>query len=136
MYEASYDPAHPVVCFDETPYQLIGEKRAALPMLPGKPQCYDVEYTRHGVGNVFMVFQLAAGRRHGYIRTHRKKEEFAQVMQNVLERQFPDTASLRVVMDNLNTHTPASFSEVFAPAEARRLASRLEIHYTPKHASW
>jgi hypothetical protein len=136
LYELAYDPAQPVICFDETPYQLIGEKRVALAMIPGQPQRYDSEYTRHGVVNVFMVFQPAAGWRHVYIRKQRKKADFAQVMKDVLEQQFADAVRVRMVMDNLNTHTPASFYEVFAPAEARRLASRLDLHYTPKHASW
>jgi hypothetical protein len=136
LYERPYDPLYPVICFDETPYQLIGEKLAPISMKPGKPQRYDSEYTRHGVVNLFMVFQPAAGWRHVAIRARRTKEDFASVIKEILEKQFPEALGVKVVMDNLNTHTPASLYEVFPPEEARRLASKLEIHYTPKHGSW
>ena len=125
-----------MVCFDETPYQLIGEKLVPITMTPGKPQRYDTEYTRHGVVNLLMVFQPAVGWRHVSIREHRTKEDFAFVIKELLDEQFPEAQGLRVVMDNLNTHTPASLYEVFPPEEARRLASKLDIHYTPKHGSW
>jgi hypothetical protein len=136
LYEQPYNPFFPVLCFDETPYQLIGEKLVPITMEPGKPQRYDSEYTRAGVVNLFMVFQPAMGWRHVYIREHRTKEDFAVVLKDILDTQFPDAQGLKVVMDNLNTHTPASLYEVFPPDEARRLASKLEIHYTPKHGSW
>jgi hypothetical protein len=136
VYEQPYDPLYPILCFDETPYQLIGEKLVPITMTPGQPQRYDSEYIRNGVVNLFMVFQPALGWRHIYIRPQRTKEDFAQVIQDVIDRQFPEAKGLKVVMDNLNTHTPASLYEVFPPEEARRLASQLEIHYTPKHASW
>lgn len=136
LYDVPYDPLRPVLCFDETPYQLIGEKLGPITMQPGQPQRYDSEYTREGVVNLFMVFQPAAGWRHVYIREHRTKEDFALVIKDILDAQFPDAQGVKVVMDNLNTHTPASLYEVFPPDEARRLASKLEIHYTPKHGSW
>lgn len=136
LYEAPYDPVWPVLCLDETPYQLIGEKLVPLPMEPGCPVRYDHEYIRNGVVNLFMLFQPARGWRHVYIRLHRTKEDFAHVIKDILDQQFPDAQGVRLVMDNLNTHTPASLYEVFSPDEARRLTSKIEIHYTPKHASW
>ena len=136
LYELPYNPAYPVICVDETPYQLIGEKLVPLPMKAGKPQRYDSEYIRNGVVNLFMVYQPALGWRHVYIRAHRTKEDFAYVLKDVLDDQFPDARGVKAVMDNLNTHTPASFYEVFAPEEARRLTAKLDIHYTPKHGSW
>jgi hypothetical protein len=136
LYEQPYNPLCPVLCLDETPYQLIGEKLVPISMKPGQPQRYDSEYTRHGVVNLFMVFHPAVGWRHVYIRDHRTKEDFAQVIKDILDEQFPEAQSVKVVMDNLNTHTPASLYEVFPPDEARRLASKLDIHYTPKHGSW
>ena len=105
-------------------------------MKPGQPQRYDSEYTRNGVVNLFMVFQPALGWRHVSIREHRTKEDFAHVIKDLIDQQFPQAQGLKLVMDNLNTHTPASFYEVFAPDEARRLASKLDIHFTPKHGSW
>lgn len=136
LYEQPYNPECPIVCVDETPYQLIGEKFVPLSMEPGTPQRYDSEYTRNGVVNLFMMFQPAAGWRHVSIREHRTKADFADVMKVLLDEHFPAVQGLKVVMDNLNTHTPASFYEVFPPGEARRLASKLDIHYTPKHGSW
>lgn len=136
LYEQPYNPLFPVLCFDETPDQLIGEKLVPMAMEPGKPQRYDSEYTRNGVVNLFMVFQPALGWRHVSIREHRTKEDFAYVSKDLLAEQFPDAQGLKVVMDNLNTHTPASFYEVFPPEEARRLASKLDFHSTPKHGSW
>jgi hypothetical protein len=136
LYEQPYDPLYPILCFDETPYQLIGEKLVPIVMKPGQPQRYDSEYTRNGVVNLFMVFCPARGWRHVAIRSQRTKEDFAWVIQEVLDRQFPEAKRVKVVMDNLNTHTLASLYEVFPPEEARRLASKLEIHYTPKHGSW
>lgn len=136
LYEQPYNPLFPLLCFDETPYQLIGEKLVPIAMKPGQPQRYDSEYTRNGVVNLFMVFQPALGWRHVSIRDHRTKEDFAHVIKDLIDQQFPQAQGLKLVMDNLNTHTPASFYEVFAPDEARRLASKLEIHFTPKHGSW
>ena len=136
LYEQPYDPLYPIVCFDETPYQLIGEKLVPIAMTPGQPQRYDSEYTRNGVVNLFVIFQPARGWRHVYIRPQRTKQDFAYVIKDVIDQQFPEAVGLKVVMDNLNTHTPASLYEVFPPEEARRLAAKLEIHYTPKHASW
>jgi hypothetical protein len=136
LYEQPYDPLYPILCFDETPYQLIGEKLVPIAMKPGQPQRYDSEYTRNGVVNLFIVFCPARGWRHVYIRSQRTKEDFALVIQDVIDRQLPEANGVKMVMDNLNTHTPASLYEVFPPEEARRLTSKLEIHYTPKHASW
>jgi hypothetical protein len=136
LYELPYNPFYPVLCFDESPYQLIGEKLVPITMKPGQPQRYDSEYTRQGVVNLFLGFQPSLGWRHVYIREHRTKEDFAHVIKDLIDQQFPDAQGIKLVMDNLNTHTPASLYEVFPPEEARRLASKLEIHYTPKHGSW
>ena len=136
LYEQPYNPLYPIVCFDETPYQLIGEKLVPITMKPGQPQRDDSEYTRNGVVNLFMVFQPALGWRHVYIREHRTKVDFAQVIKDLINQQFPHAKGVKIVMDNLNTHTPASLYEVFPPDEARRVASKLDIHYTPKHGSW
>ena len=134
--EQPYHPVFPVLCFDETPYQVIGETLVPIAREPGQPQRYDSEYTRHGVVNLVMVFQPALGWRHVYIREHRSKEDFAYLIKDIIDRQFPQAEGLKIVMDNVNTHTPASLYEVFPPEEARRLALKLEIHFTPKHGSW
>lgn len=136
LYELPYNPLRPVVCLDETPYQLIGERLVPVPMKPGCPQRVDYEYERNGVVNLFMAFQPGAGWRHVYLREHRCKDDFAQVVQQLVDDQFSEVEELTLVMDNLNTHTPASLYESFPPEEARRLTSKLDIHYTPKHASW
>jgi hypothetical protein len=136
LYEQPYNPLFPLLCFDETPYQLIGEKLVPIAMKPGQPQRYDSEYPRNGVVNLFLVFQPALGWRHVSIRDHRTKEDFASVIKELIDQQFPQAQELKLMMDNLNTHTPASFYEVFPPGEARRLASKVEMHSTPKHASW
>lgn len=135
LYDLPYTPMRPVVCLDETPYQLIGERLVPLPTKPGHPQRVDYEYERNGVVNLFVAFQPGAGWRHVYVRDHRCKADFAQVIKDWVDCQFPQVEEVRLVMDNLNTHTPALFYEVFPPEEARRLTTKLDIHYTPKHAS-
>lgn len=136
LYAASYDPARPVICFDEFPYQLVAEKRLPLPLQPGKPVRYDYEYRRMGTCNLFMFFQPLAGWRHVEVTAQRTKQDFAHCMKSLVDIHFPEAQVIRVVLDNLNTHTPAALYEVFEPAEARRIVRKLEFHYTPKHASW
>jgi hypothetical protein len=136
LYAEPYDPRRPVVCFDEQPVQFIAETRVPAPVRPGQPAHHDYEYERKGTANIFMRVEPLAGRRHVAATAHRTKRDFALQMQQVVDVDYPDTDRIRVVLDNLNTHGPASLYEAFAPAEARRLLRHLEFHYTPKHASW
>lgn len=136
LYALPYDPKRPQVCFDEMPVQLIGEVRTPWPCQPGRPQRIDYEYERHGTANLFLFFQPARGWRSLKVTQQRTKHDFAQVMKALVDVHFPTADKILVVLDNLNTHTPASLYEAFAPAEARRILSKLEFHYTPKHASW
>ena len=136
VYQRPYDPLHPLVCLDEASTQLLGETRPALPMEPGQPLRQDAEYVRQGTASIFMCFEPLVGRRHVQVRARRTKIDFAQVIKDVVDRQYPEAEGIVLVLDNLNTHTPASLYEAFAPAEAKRLADKLEIHYTPEHGSW
>lgn len=136
LYEQPDDPLRPVVCCDETPYQLIGERLVPIALEAGQPERDDYEYERNGVVNLFMVFQPGAGWRHVSIRTHRCKEDVAHVIKDLVDEQFPQAEEVKIVMDHLNTHPPASLYEVFLPEEARRVAAKLDIHDTPNHASW
>src|SRR3712207_3815379 len=129
-------PARPVVCFDETSKQLVAETRTPLPMAPGVPERVDYEYERNGVANLFLVTQPRGAWRHVDVTDRRTKHDFAHQMRDLVDRHFPDAERIRVVLDNLNTHTPAALYEAFAPAEARRVLRRLELHYTPVHGSW
>ena len=136
LYEEPYDPERPVVCFDETPKQLVAETRQPLPAQPGRPVCYDYEYRRNGTRNLFLVVEPTRGQRHIEVTARRTKQDFAQQMRRLVDGDYPNAKRVRVVLDNLNTHRPASLYETFEPAEARRLLKRLEFHYTPKHGSW
>lgn len=136
LYHEPYDPLRPVVCFDEGTKQLIGETKSVLPMVPGQPMRYDYEYERHGTCNLFMLFSPLVAWRHVDVTERRTKVDFAQCMKDLVDVHFPDAEVIRVVLDNLNTHTPASLYEAFEPAEARRILERLEFHFTPKHGSW
>jgi hypothetical protein len=136
LYAEPYDPSRPKVNFDETSKQLIQETRVPLPARPGQPARYDYEYERNGTRNLFMFSEPQAGWRHIAVTEHRTMEDFAHQMQWLVDARYPEAAVIRVVMDNLNTHKPASLYEAFPPAEARRLLKKLEFHYTPKHGSW
>ncbi len=136
LYAEPYNPHFPVVCFDERPYQLVGATRQPLPVAPGHPLRYDYEYVRNGTCNLFTYLQPLAGWRHVVVTERRTKLDFAQRMQELSDVHFPKAAHIRVVIDNLNIHTPAAFYEAFEPGEARRLVQRFEFHYTPKHGSW
>ena len=136
LYEEPYDLKRPVVCFDEMPYQMVAEKRVPIPPRPGCPQRYDYEYERRGVCNLFMFFEPKASWRHIDIRERRTAHDFAQEMKELVDEHYPNAEKIRVVLDNLNTHSGAALYEAFEPAEARRILRRLEFHYTPKHASW
>jgi hypothetical protein len=136
LYAEPYDPRYPVICFDEVPYQLISEKQKPLPIQPGKPQRYDYEYQRQGTCNLFMFLQPLLGWRHVKITAQRTKQDFAHCMQDLADIHFSEAEKIRVVLDNLNIHTPAAFYETFPPEQARTLARKIEFHYTPKHSSW
>ncbi len=136
LYEEPHDPKRPLVCFDEMPYQMVAEKRVPIPAKPGCPQRYDYEYERRGVRNLFMFFEPTASWRHVDLRERRTACDFAQQMRKLADEHYPGAEKIRVVLDNLNTHTGAALYEAFKPQEARRILRRLEFHYTPKHASW
>lgn len=136
VYALPYDPRRPQVCFDERPVQLLGDVYAPLPMQPGQPRRYDYEYERQGTANLFVMCQPLAGWRVVKATAQRTKTDFAQCMQELVDVHFPDAELIRVVLDNLNTHTPGALYEAFAPQEARRILRKLEFHYTPKHGSW
>jgi len=136
IYHMPYDPNYPVVCMDESCKQLIGEVRKPMPCVPGKPARMDDEYIRNGVVEIFMEVEPLAGRRHVAITERRTRKDWAMQIKQMLDERYPSAVKVRLVMDNLNTHTIASLYETFEPKEARRLAERLDIHYTPKHGSW
>jgi hypothetical protein len=136
VYQRPFDPKRPLVCMDEISKQLLADSRPPLPMQPGQPERYDYEYVRHGTANAFMFFAPLLSWRHLKVTTQRTRIDWAEAMREVIDVHFPDAETIVAVMDNLNTHGPASFYEAFEPAEARRLAAKLEIHYTPKHGSW
>jgi hypothetical protein len=136
LYEEPYDPGRPLVCFDETNKQLVAEKRVSLPAIPGRPERYDYEYQRGGTRNLFMFFEAKRGWRHLEVTERRTMQDFAHQMRWLVDKAYPEAAVVRVVLDNLNTHRIASLYQTFQPAEARRIARRLEFHYTPKHGSW
>jgi hypothetical protein len=135
LYEESYDPARPVVCFDESPKQLIVEVRQPIPVEPGAPARYDTEYERKGVCDLMMICEPKQGFRQVDVTDRRTKIDFAHSMKHVAEL-YPEAYLIRVVLDNLNTHKVASLYEAFPAEQARTLARKLELHYTPKHGSW
>jgi len=136
VYKRPYDPKRPMVCLDETSKQLIAETRVPVPASPGQPARHDYEYKRNGVANLFMIFEPLAGRRHVKVTRRRTKKDWAQCVREMVDQMYPDAECIVLVMDNLNTHSKASLYEAFEPAEAKRIADKLEIHYTPKHGSW
>lgn len=136
VYQRPLDPAVPVVCMDEQPVQLVKEVRQPLPAMPGKPKRVDYEYERNGTANIFMFTEPLAGWRDVKVTERRTKTDWALAVRDLLDGRFSDVERVVFVMDNLNTHGLGALYEAFPPAEARRLAERIEIHYTPKHASW
>ena len=136
LYAKVYAPTRPVVCLDESPYQLVSEKREPLPAAPGQPMRYDYEYKREGTCNLFMCFQPLAGWRHVKVTERRTGADFAHCLKDVVDVHFPDAEVIRLVTDQLNTHRPAVLYATFEAEEARRIARKLEWHYTPKHGSW
>ena len=131
LYHAPYDPQFPLVCMDESNKQLVGEVHAPLAPAPGRGQINDHEYVRNGVAEIFLEVEPLAGRRHVAITERRTCKDWAAFIKGMLDERYPQATKVRLVMDNLNTHSAASLYEAFEPEEARRLARRLEIHYTP-----
>jgi transposase len=136
VYRRPYDSQRPMVCLDEQSKQLVKETRPTIPAKPGRNQRMDYEYERNGTANLFMRFEPLAGRRRVKVTDQRTKVDFAHAIRDMVDQDYPEAEAIVLVMDNLNTHKPASLYEAFEPAEARRLIEKLEIHYTPKHGSW
>ena len=136
LYAEPYLPDYPVVCIDESPYQLVANVRDPEPVAPHCPQRVDSVYKRAGTCNLFMLFQPLAGWRHVVVTDQRTKQDFAHLLKELVDSHFPQATLISIVVDNLNTHTPAALYEAFPPTEARRLLDKLEFRYTPKHGSW
>jgi len=136
VYIRPYDERRPQVCVDEMSKQLISETRLPLPMQPGEVACYDYEYERHGTANLFLACEPLAGKRYVQVTEHRTKQDFALFLRTLVNDVYPQAEKIILVMDNLNTHTPAALYEAFPAAEARQLVEKFEFHYTPKHGSW
>ena len=136
VYHRPYDEKRPLVCLDEASKQLIGEVVQPLPAVPGQPERFDYEYVRNGTANLFMISEPLLGWRSVQVTGRRTAKDFAEVVRWLVEEVHPDAEAVVLVLDNLNTHKPASLYEAFEPERARRIIERLEIHYTPKHGSW
>lgn len=136
QYAKPYDPLSPLICFDERPCQLLGDTLVPLPMKPGKSKRYDDEYERHGTCCVLLAFEPHTGFRYVQIRSRRTAVDYAQFMQDLVRGCYPNVERIRLVQDNLNTHTPGSFYQVLPPDEAFEFAQQFEMHYTPKKGSW
>lgn len=136
VYQRPYDASRPLICLDEASKQLIAETRQALDTKPGKPKRVDAEYRRCGTASVFMINAPLEGKRYVRVREQRTRKDFAAIILELCDVLYPTAEKIVLVMDNLNTHNTASLYEAFEPAQARRLAEKLEIHYTPKHGSW
>jgi len=136
LYEQPYNVRRPVVCFDERPCQLIDDVVVPLPMKPGASKRQDYHYKRNGVCSIFIAFEPLRGKRFVQVRKRRTKEDYAEFMKELAEVHYLDAEKIVLIQDNLNTHTPGSFYEIFEPEDAFTLAERFEMHYTPKKASW
>ncbi len=136
VYHRPYDARFPQLCMDEGSKQLLSDKREGTAMQPGTPERVDNEYERHGTMSVFVAVEPLAGKRVIQVSKRRTKKDWAYFLRELIDVQYPEAEKIVLVMDNLNTHSPASFYEAFEPEEARRLTEKLEIHYTPKHGSW
>jgi len=136
VYQRPYDERRPMVCMDETSKQLVSEVRPALRVKPGGAPRQDYEYKRNGVANVFLLFEPLAGYRHVQVTERRTQIDWAEFMKELVDFHYPHAETIVLVLDNLNTHRKASLYEAFEPGEAKRIADKLEIHYTPKHGSW
>jgi hypothetical protein len=136
VYKMPYDPDFPVVCMDESPKQLIREIRSPVSMKPGRDKKVDFEYERCGVCNIFMANEPLAGKRYVEVRGTKTKKDWALFIKELADNQYKNARRIRLVMDNLNTHSPSALYEVFEPQEAKRVWDRFEFIYTPKHGSW
>jgi hypothetical protein len=136
VYQRPYDPKRPQVCMDETSKQLLSDTREPLPAKPGYLERYDYEYKREGVANLFMFFEPLMGKRNVKVTEQRTRKDWADAMRELSDIHYPNADVIVIEMDNLNTHSPASFYEAYEPEEARRLTNRFEFHHTPKHGSW
>ena len=136
VYTRPDDPQYPFVCMDETSKQLLADTREPIPAEPGQPQRVDYEYKREGVADLFMFFEPLTGKRMVKVTDQRTRKDWALAMQELADGRYPLAKKIVIVMDNLNTHSPASFYETFEPQEARRFTERFEFHYTHKHGSW
>lgn len=136
LYTMPLDPDYPQVCFDERPVQLLQDVYEPIPAQSGQVRRYDYEYKRNGTANLFVMCQPLAGWREVKTTDRRTKLDFAHCMKDLVDVHFPDAKRIRLVLDNLNTHTAGALYEAFDPAEARRILRKLEFHYTPKHGSW
>ncbi len=136
VYKREYDPERPLLCFDESSKQQIQEVIERIPIASGKPERYDSEYKRNGVSNLFMIFEPLRGKRHVKVTERRTKKDWADCMKMIVEELYPEAKKITIVMDNLNTHTPASLYGKFAPEEGCKITEKLDIQYTPKHGSW
>ena len=136
VYHRPYNAKYPEVCLDEASKQLITAIRPDLPPKSGRLRRKDSEYKRNGTANIFMMFEPLKAKRYIRVTDHRKRVDFAHAVRELVDVQYPEAEKIVLVMDNLNTHNSASLYEAFEPSQARRLAEKLEIHYTPKHGSW
>lgn len=136
LYILPYDPAYPLICFDESCKQLISETRQPLPPEPGQAERFDYQYEREGVNNIFRFFEPLKAWRHVAVTEQRTSIDYAQQMKYLVDERYPGVEKIRVVQDNLNTHVKASLYKAFPPHEARRILDKLEFYYTPKHGSW
>lgn len=136
VYTRPYAPKRPQICLDERPVQLLAEVRTPLPAGPGHPRRQDHEYERRGIANLFLWYEPLMSRRHVEVTERRTMVDWAHCIKDLVDVHYPEAERIVLVMDNLNTHSPASLYQAFPPAEAKRLADKLEIHYTPTHGSW
>jgi hypothetical protein len=136
VYHRPYDETRPLVCLDEVPVQLVGETRTPLPARPGQPRRYDYEYVRNGTANLFLVFEPLLGWRHAEVTGQRTAKDLAAVLRWLVEEVHEGARKVVLGVDNLNPHGPGCLYEAFEPARARRIAEKLEWHYTPRHGSW
>ena len=136
LYHQPYDPKHPQVCMDETSKQLVSEVAQPIPIEPGHPARFDYEYERQGVANLFILFEPLRGWRTIKVTERRTRRDWALLMKELVDVHYPLAESIRLVMDNLNTHIAGALYETFEPLEAKRILDKIEFHYTPKHGSW
>ena len=136
VYARPYDAKRPLVCLDEVSKELHATPRGTLPLQSGQPERQDYEYERHGVCNLFLSIEPLAGRRKVRVTDRRTAQDFAEQLRVLVDEDYPDADTVVLVVDNLNTHSPACLYERFEPAMARRIATKLEWHYTPEHGSW